>query len=98
MIIVVTVMTTKGGPQPHVQRARNFISSSERPCCCHAARKRHDESPIESQAIYVSAYINRRIRGPTGCKRRYAGKEPGSEVRRRTWFDTPTRFCNQTHS
>ena len=44
--------TTKGGPHGQVQRARNFISESGRPCIFHAARKRHDASPIDNHAIY----------------------------------------------
>jgi hypothetical protein len=44
--------TTKGGPHGQVQRARNFISESGRPCIFHAARKRHDAIPIDNHAIY----------------------------------------------
>ena len=43
--------TTKKGPHGHVQEARNFISSSGRPCRTHAVRNRHEAIPIENQAI-----------------------------------------------
>src|SRR6267142_4878186 len=48
--------TTKGGPHGQVQRARNFISESGRPCIFHAARKRHDAIPIDNHAIYSTMH------------------------------------------
>lgn len=56
-----TVMTTKYGPQGHVQAALNFSSLSDRPCLTHACLNRMLARPIDSHAIYHECSVSPRI-------------------------------------
>lgn len=85
-------MTTNGGPQGHVQPARNLRSESERPWRTHAVRNRQLASPIETHAIYATVQSNPTTTNKEDTSR---GSERG---RRQTWFDTPTIFCNHPHN
>ena len=51
MIMMMTAMTTNGGPHGHVQDARNLSSLKGRPWRSQARRNRQLASPIETQAI-----------------------------------------------
>lgn len=80
------ILTTKGGPHPHVHVALNLSSSRGRPCCTHAFLNLHDAIPIDNHAIYTQEKNFTSIQYPA---------RPGNSC---TWFETPTKFCNHPQS